>query len=238
MGNENTNRRSGLLTLCFFFVNVSLNMGLKAMGTVSNVFGANALLQRYCRHNDHTPGSSTYVRVCLLHHDLYDMIYLLTAIWLTTGGSSTEHIYTQTIHRTTQSTQTIHRTTLLTNQEECGPCPVFARYTLASALQLRKKHGKTSVMVRKTSVRVTAIGLPPGVSSTVHIYAQTIHRTTQFTNQEECGPCPVFARYTLAFALQLRKKHGKTSVRVAGECQLAKNITSWQRIFIVLKNNC
>ena len=26
--------------------------------------------------------------------------------------------------------------------------------------------------------------------------------------------------YTLAFALQLRKKHGKTSVRVAGECQL------------------
>jgi hypothetical protein len=31
---------------------------------------------------------------------------------------------------------------------------------------------------------------------------------------EECGPCPVFAGFTLAFALQLRKKHGKTSVRV------------------------
>jgi hypothetical protein len=29
------------------------------------------------------------------------------------------------------------------------------------------------------------------------------------------GPCPVFTSYTLAFALQLRKKHGKTSVRVA-----------------------
>jgi hypothetical protein len=26
---------------------------------------------------------------------------------------------------------------------------------------------------------------------------------------EECGPCPVFASFTLAFALQLRKKHGK-----------------------------
>jgi hypothetical protein len=51
--------------------------------------------------------------------------------------------------------------------------------------------------------------LTPGGSSTVHIYTQTIHRTTQFTNQEECGPCPVFASYTLAFALQLRKKHGK-----------------------------
>ena len=30
----------------------------------------------------------------------------------------------------------------------------------------------------------------------------------------KCGPCPVLASYTLAFALQLRKKHGKTSVRV------------------------
>jgi len=27
---------------------------------------------------------------------------------------------------------------------------------------------------------------------------------------EECGPCPVFASFTLAFALQLRKKYGKT----------------------------
>jgi hypothetical protein len=42
------------------------------------------------------------------------------------------------------------------------------------------------------------------------------------TKWEECGPCPVFASYTLAFALQLRKKHGKTSVRVAEECQLAR----------------
>ena len=33
-------------------------------------------------------------------------------------------------------------------------------------------------------------------------------------NYEECGPCPIFAGFTLAFALQMRKKHGKTSVRV------------------------
>jgi hypothetical protein len=39
-------------------------------------------------------------------------------------------------------------------------------------------------------------------------------------HKKECGPCPVFAGFTLAFALQLRKKHGKTSVRVAEECQL------------------
>jgi hypothetical protein len=36
---------------------------------------------------------------------------------------------------------------------------------------------------------------------------------------EKCGPCPVFASYTLAFALQLRKKHGKTSVRVVEKWQ-------------------
>jgi hypothetical protein len=34
----------------------------------------------------------------------------------------------------------------------------------------------------------------------------------------KCGPCPVFANYTLAFTLQLRKKHGKTSVRVVENC--------------------
>jgi hypothetical protein len=53
---------------------------------------------------------------------------------------------------------------------------------------------------------------------------QTIHRTTQ--KLEECGLCPVFAGFTLAFALQLRKKHGKTSVRIAEECQLAQ-ANSW-----------
>ena len=85
---------------------------------------------------------------------------------------------------------------------------------------------------------LTAIGLSPGGSSTVHIYTQTIHRTTQFTtlvgrlsgirtqsgqtkinveltawklspNWEKCGPSSVFVSYTLAFALQLRKKAWK-----------------------------
>jgi len=42
------------------------------------------------------------------------MIYL-TVIGLISGGSSTVNIYTQTIHRATQSTQTIHRTTQFIN---------------------------------------------------------------------------------------------------------------------------
>ena len=67
---------------------------------------------------------------------------------------------------------------------------------------------------------LTAVGLSPGGSSTVHICTQTIHRTTQITtNLEECGPCPVFASFTLAFALELRKKQGKTSVRVSCKMQ-------------------
>jgi hypothetical protein len=79
----------------------------------------------------------------------FDMIYLFTAIGLTPSDSSTVHIYTQTIHRTTQSTQTIQITMQLTNWEECGPCSVSASYALAFALQLREKHGKTSVRVAK-----------------------------------------------------------------------------------------
>jgi len=39
----------------------------------------------------------------------YILIYLLTTIGLTHGGSSTVYTYTQTIHRTTELT--IHRTT-------------------------------------------------------------------------------------------------------------------------------
>jgi hypothetical protein len=72
------------------------------------------------------------------------------------------HIQTQTIHRTTQIT---------TNEEECGPCPVFASFTLAFALQLRKNHRKTSVRARKTSVRLR---------KTVYILPKHPHITKQY----------------------------------------------------------
>jgi hypothetical protein len=77
-------------------------------------------------------------------------------------------------------------------------------------------------------------------SSTVHIHTQTVqpYSTHSHTNSTQniksgtyitikrkklgsarkCGPCPVFASYILAFALQLRIKHGKTSVRVVDKC--------------------
>jgi hypothetical protein len=65
--------------------------------------------------------------------NINDMIYLLTAIGLSPGGSSTVHIHTHT---------------------QYIQCPVSASFTLAFALQLSQKHGKTSVRVRKTSVGV------------------------------------------------------------------------------------
>ena len=50
----------------------------------------------------------------------YDMIYLLTAIGLSPGGSSTVHIYTQTIHRTTQNKQYIEQ---YNNWKSAGRAP-------------------------------------------------------------------------------------------------------------------
>jgi len=55
------------------------------------------------------------------------MIYLLTAIELTPSGSNTVHIYTQTIHRTTQNKQYIEQHRIW---EECRPCSVCATYFL------------------------------------------------------------------------------------------------------------
>jgi hypothetical protein len=52
------------------------------------------------------------------------MIYLLTAIGLSPGGSTYLHT------NNTQNNTNNNRTTQITNNvEECGPCPVFASFT-------------------------------------------------------------------------------------------------------------
>jgi len=95
------------------------------------------------------------IRYDMIWYDMiwYDMINLSTAIGLTPGGCSTVHIYTQTIHRTTQI-QTIHRTRQITTEQHkqliwksAGRNPSLRVLPRAFALQLRKKHGKTSVRV-------------------------------------------------------------------------------------------
>jgi hypothetical protein len=47
--------------------------------------------------------------ICTCHAAMFNMIYLSTAIGLSPGGSSTVHIYTQTIHRTIQNKQYIEQ---------------------------------------------------------------------------------------------------------------------------------
>jgi hypothetical protein len=65
------------------------------------------------------------------------------------------HNHTQTIHSTTQIK--IHRTTQLEKKrmwKSAGRAPSKnASFTLAFALQLRKKHGKTCQGMKNTSVR-------------------------------------------------------------------------------------
>jgi hypothetical protein len=76
------------------------------------------------------------------------LIYLSTAVVLTPGGST--HLHINNTHNNTINNKTpgiTNKTDQITNLEECWPCPVFANYTLAFALQLKKKHGKTSVRV-------------------------------------------------------------------------------------------
>jgi len=76
----------------------------------------------------------------LTGNKLYDMIYLLTAIGLSPVGRSTVHIYTQTIHRAIQNKQYIEQDN---NFGRVRALPILASYTLAFALQPKKKHGKT-----------------------------------------------------------------------------------------------
>ena len=59
--------------------------------------------KKYCTARQITDGFHRSLR------NWYDMIYLLTAIGLSHGGSSTVHIYTQTIHRTIQNKEYIEQ---------------------------------------------------------------------------------------------------------------------------------
>ena len=79
------------------------------------------------------------------------MLYLSNAIRLTHRGISTTHIYIKTKNRTKQIT-TLNstnkkKTQIATYLEECGPCSIFASFTLAFVLQLREKYRKTSVIL-------------------------------------------------------------------------------------------
>ena len=90
------------------------------------------------------------------------MLYLLTAIELSPGGSSTVHIYTQKIHRTIQNKQyieqhkTIHRTT---------------QQYIEQHKQYIEQHKQGKKEPRKKS-QVTPPGIDPG---TVRLVAHSLN---------------------------------------------------------------
>jgi len=105
------------------------------------------------------------------------MIYLLTAIGLSPGGST--HLQTNNTQNNTNNNQT---TQITTNAEECGPCPVFVSFTLAFALQLSKKCGKTSVRLRKTSVKVQYTYYQKHPHITKPSQTHTFYKTHSYTH--------------------------------------------------------
>jgi hypothetical protein len=66
------------------------------------------------------------------------MIYLLTTIGLSPGGST--HLHTNNTQNNTNNNRTKQITT---NVEECGPCPVFASFYPGICLTTEEKARKT-----------------------------------------------------------------------------------------------
>jgi hypothetical protein len=90
------------------------------------------------------------VAICLLNYTASNnIIYLLTAVGLSPGGST--HLHTNNRENNTNN----NRTTQITNNvEECGPCPVFATFYPGICLTTEEKARKTTVRLRETSVRL------------------------------------------------------------------------------------
>jgi hypothetical protein len=96
---------------------------------------------------------------------------------------------------------------------KCGPCSVFARYTLAFALQMRKRHGKTSVREVEKCPDIPVAVVP--YTFTHKQYTEYRERNIHNNKKKrfgKCAQCPVFASYTLALALHLRKNTENTQL--------------------------
>ena len=129
--------------------------------------------------------------------EILNMIYLLTAIGLSPGGSSTVHIYTQTIHRTTQNKQHIEQHN---NLGECGPCPVLTSY-----IAHKKTHthiqANTYTPYTNTYTHMHTPHTHTYIHTYIHTYTHTYtHTHTQITERRVyCGgkmhdlsTCPKF----------------------------------------------
>ena len=96
------------------------------------------------------------------------MIYLLTAIGLSPGGST--HLHTNNTQNNTNNNRT---TQITTNVEQCGSCPVFASFYLGICLTTEEKARKTLSQGKKNLSQVKK-----NIShSTVYILPKHTHIT-------------------------------------------------------------
>jgi len=91
------------------------------------------------------------------------MVYLLTAIVLSPGGSSTIHIHTQTIHRTTKVTTEQHKNNEFGRVRTVPRlCEFYPRICLTIEEKARKNlsQGKKNCQDKKTLSQGTVYKLP------------------------------------------------------------------------------
>jgi hypothetical protein len=134
------------------------------------------------------------------------MIYLLTAIVLSPGGSSTVHIYTETVHRTTQWNRIWYD--IFYDMIYYILWYVMIYYMIWYILCYDMKWYDIIYIL------LTAIVLSPSGSSTVHIYTQTIHRTIQnkqYTEQHNNWKSAGRARSWLVKPWHLPYNRGKST---------------------------
>jgi hypothetical protein len=79
------------------------------------------------------------------------LIYLLTAIGLTPGGSSTVYIYTQTIHRTTQLRTLTTQLTTLATQLTTLTKQKLTTLNIGRLSEIQTQSGQTKINVKLTA---------------------------------------------------------------------------------------
>jgi hypothetical protein len=101
----------------------------------------------------------------------FDLIYIFNRNWFDTRWQQyCTHLHTNSTQNTENGTYiTIKKLNILVHNNKkinkfgkCGPCPLFASYTLAFALQLRKKHGRVSAGTSQAEYNTRAM------NSTIH----------------------------------------------------------------------
>jgi hypothetical protein len=132
---------------------------------------------------------------------------------VTPGGSSTAHIYTQTVRRIQQYSTYLHTNStqdtavqhIFTHKQYAGYSSTVHIYT-----QIVRRIQQYSTYLHTNSTQDTDNGTyitikKLGISIKIKILKYFVN----------CGPRTVFAIYNLEFSLQLRKKKVETSVSVA-----------------------